>query len=101
MQRLEVSGAVRSIYGSFGVKRLRILEVVVMSEVRLGCGDTGGDGNVRGVGCVKDTVGDNDVTGVGRAKETSSVRCCFLRMCECYCVDRELCVECRERTDVT
>ena len=57
--------------------------------------DTVGDGDVRGVGCVNDTVGDDDVRGVGRAKDTdSSVRCCS----ECCCVDLELSVDWREGT---
>jgi hypothetical protein len=54
---------------------VRILEVMLTAEFRRCCEDTGGD-DVRGVGCVRDTGGDGDVRGVGRAKEiTSSVRC--------------------------
>jgi len=34
--------------------------VMVMSEFRMCCEDTGGD-DVRGVGCFKDTEGDGDV----------------------------------------
>jgi len=33
MQRLEVSGAVRPIYGSLGVKRLRVREIGVLIRI--------------------------------------------------------------------
>ena len=35
MQRLEVSGAVRPIYGSLGVKRLRVLQETYLNDHRL------------------------------------------------------------------